>query len=190
MMDKFLAIVLVSAIGTGFSPELVVAQEREAEPSTTTSEPIWGCSAGNQSRRYVVDQLRLSADSFDIAIYTSNRGRGDDRDYIGTVKITLDAESTDSSSLYFAGRGETFNSSLEVSGLGRTVAFSVDDSVTGLASGRCSVQWQMADRGMRRLVRQCLALVARKDGGAAEVSRFGCTTAPESYMEEFSAGQQ
>ena len=167
-----------------------VPTEQMPEPMTLQSQQIWGCGAENRQRRYVVDQLDRTADSFDMAIYEKNRG--DEGDYIGTVEISVVPEVSELSGREvsgLSGRGETFDSTLEVNAFGPTVVFSVEDSSTGRASGRCSVQWQMADSDTRRLVRQCLALAARREEGISEVSRFGCTTNPDSSLDASSDEQ-
>jgi hypothetical protein len=151
-----------------------------AQPSISQGQQIWGCRAEGTKRIYVVDQLNRDANSFDIAIYERSRKYNEDNGkYIGTAQVNVTQKEPE-----LVGRGQIYNSTLEVNAFGRTVAFHVRDSVDGQASGRCSVQWQMADSEMRRLVRQCLALVESKYNAVPEVARFGCTVHPSSYIEE------
>jgi hypothetical protein len=154
-----------------------------AQPSISQGQQIWGCRAEGTKRIYVVDQLNRNANSFDMAIYErSRKSNGDNWDngkYIGTAQVNVTQKEPG-----LVGRGQIYNSTLEVNAFGRTVAFYVKDSVDGQASGRCSVEWQMADSETRRLVRQCLALVESKYNGVSEVARFRCTGDPSSYIEE------
>jgi hypothetical protein len=47
--------------------------------------------------------------------------------------------------------------------------------VQAAASGRCDRFWQMASSQARRKIRECLAAVARNNGGSiAEIERFRC----------------
>jgi len=112
-----------------------------------------------------------------MAIYQGTKR--DEADYLGTVRIAVTQKDPD-----LVGRGQTSGGTLNVSAFGRGTGFTVEDKVNGSASGRCSVQWKMADALTRRQVRQCLAFVVRKGGGIAEVERFGCTSDPKAYMEE------
>jgi hypothetical protein len=157
---------------------LTIAQTPLSTPQpTSSSQKIWGCRAESSTRIYVVDQLNDAENSFDVAIY--EKSRGDEGDYIGTTQVNVTRKTPD-----LVGSGQTYNSTLEVNALGRTAAFAVRDSVAGQASGRCSVQWQMADSATRQQVRQCLALVARQSNTVPETARFGCTANPSSYIEE------
>jgi len=143
------------------------------------SRQIWGCGAENSKRRYVVDQLNRADNSFDIAIYQGTQGKGDDSDYSGTVRVDVTQKDPT-----LVGHGQTSNGTLNVAAFGRSTIFTVEDKIGGSASGRCFVQWQMADASTRRLVRQCLALATRKSGGLAEVERYACTADPRNYIEE------
>lgn len=146
------------------------------QPSSSQSQQIWACNADGGERRYVVDQLNRNSDNFDMAIYN---GREEPGNYVGTVQVNVTQKDPE-----VIGRGQTSNSTVEVNTLGRTPAFTVRDSVNGQASGRCFVQWQMADNETRRLVRQCLAFAARKFVHLAEVSQNACIGHPSSYLEE------
>ncbi len=154
-----------------------------AQPSISQGQQIWGCRAEGTKRIYVVDQLNRDANSFDMAVYERSRkyngDNGDDGKYIGTAQVNVTQKEPE-----LVGRGQIYKSTLEVNAFGRNVTFHVRDSVDGQASGRCSVQWKMADSEMRRLVRQCLALVESKYNAVPEVARFGCTVHPSSYIEE------
>lgn len=153
---------------------LSIAQSPSPTTQISPSQQIFSCNASNGTRTYVVDQLTSKEKSFDIAIY---EGRGDNAAaYIGTVQANLIKDQTYSA--------QTFNSTLDVFALGRTPAFIVKDSINGQASGRCYVQWQMADNQTRRLVRQCLALAAHKYDSVPEVTRNACTTVPSSSIWE------
>lgn len=153
---------------------LSIAQSPSPTTQNSPSQQIFSCNASSRTRTYAVDQLIPQGKSFDIAIY---EGTGENAAaYIGTVQANLIKDQTYSA--------ETFNSTLDIFALGRTPAFIVKDSINGQASGRCFVQWQMADSETRRLVRQCLALVARKYDSVPEVVRAGCTGSPGSYIEE------
>lgn len=178
-MNTLTALVLTGFLGMNLSTEPAVAESVEtiSESTPSQSQQIWGCSARNATRSYVVDQLNPNSNRFDMAIYAANRD--DYSGYIGTVEITL--SETEAA---VVGIGETFNSTLKVNALGPTVAFGVNDSVTGQATGRCYVQWQMADDDTRHLVRQCFALYTRRYGSLPEVSRFGCTVDPASSIED------
>ncbi len=172
---------LISGFAVKDSLALSIAQLPSPQIASVQRQPIWGCRADSGERRYVVDQLTSNANSFDMAIYERKQkmvDRTDGGDYIGTVQV--DVISKDSA---LVGRGQTFNSTLQVGALGKTVAFTVEDSVAGSASGRCGVQWEMEDSKTRRLVRQCFAL-AGGESHLAEVQRFGCTTDPSAYMEK------
>jgi hypothetical protein len=165
------------AVSVTQSPTPAISPSPATQPSNGQSQQIWSCSASSRERTYVVDQLSLDINNFDMAIYETSRG--DDGDYIGTTQVNVTQKAPE-----LVGHGQTFNSTFEVNAFGRTVAFNVQDSVAGQASGRCDAQWQMADGKTRRLVRQCLALVARRLNGVPEVARFGCTSNPNSYIEE------
>jgi len=172
---------LILGFAVNDSLALSIAQLPSPQIASVQRQPIWGCSADSGERRYVVDQLTLDANSFDMAIYERKQkmlDRTDGGDYIGTVQV--DVISKESAVI---GRGQTFNSTLEVGALGRTVAFDVKDSVAGSASGRCYAQWQMEDSKTRKLVRQCFAL-AGGESNLAEIQRFACTTHPSTYMDE------
>lgn len=184
-MKKLIASQLSLALGILFlsSTPITIAQvpsTPSAQPSP--SEQIWGCRAENGTRIYEVDQLKRNEDSFDMAIYERRSGV-EDR-YIGTAQVNVSQIEPE-----LIGSGQTFASTFTVAAFGRTVAFNVQDSVSGSASGRCTVQWRMADRETRRLVRQCLALAASRDGNVVSVQEFGCTTDPESYIEELQRRQ-
>ena len=172
---------LILGFAVNDSLALSIAQLPSPQIASVQRQPIWGCSADSGERRYVVDQLTLDANSFDMAIYERKQkmlDRTDGGDYIGTVQV--DVISKDSA---LVGRGQTFNSTLQVGALGKTVAFTVEDSVAGSASGRCYAQWQMKDSKTRKLVRQCFAL-AGGESNLAEIQRFACTTHPSTYMDE------
>jgi hypothetical protein len=146
------------------------------QASSSQDQHIYGCNASNGKQMYVVDQLSPTSDNFDVAIYN---GEDSYSNYVGTVQINVTQKGGD-----VVGRGQTSKSTIEVNALGRTPAFFVRDSVNGQASGRCYVQWEMANNQTRRLVRQCLAFAARKFGSLAEVQRNACIGAPGSYLEE------
>ena len=172
---------LISGFAVNDSLALSIAQLPSPQIASVQRQPIWGCSADSGERRYVVDQLTLDANSFDMAIYERKQKMVDTRDggdYIGTVQVNVISKDPT-----VIGRGQTFNSTLEVGALGRTVAFDVKDSVAGSASGRCYAQWQMEDSKTRKLVRQCFAL-AGGESNLAEIQRFACTTHPSTYMDE------
>ncbi len=138
----------------------------------SNSKQIWSCQAENATRRYVVDQLDLENPEFDMAIYIKNKG--DDRDYNTTITIIADETRPQ-----YIGNGVLNNDRIKVSAMGRTVAFSVDDSKAGVSFGRCWANWEMADPQTRRLVRLCFATASQESGGSlAEVTRAGCTTNP------------
>lgn len=156
------------------------------QPSSSQSQEIWGCNADGGERTYVVDQLNTNSDNFDMAIYNRVSINSDiygeeAKNYVGTVQVNVTQKG---SGVELIGRGQTSNSTVEVNAFGRTPAFSVRDSVNGQASGRCFVQWKMADNETRRLVRQCLAFGARKFGHLAEIQLNGCIGNPSSYLEE------
>lgn len=154
------------------------------QPSSSQSQEIWGCNAGNGKQKYVVDQLNRNSDNFDMAIYNgvSNDIYGEEAgNYVGTVQVNVTQKG---SGVEVIGRGQTSNSTVEVNAFGRTPHFSVRDSVNGQASGRCYLQWQMADNETRRLVRECLAFAARKFRHLAQVSQTACIGNPSSYLEE------
>ncbi len=156
-------------IATSLIIGLNAAAPTVAAPS---SKQIWSCQAESATRKYVVDQLDRDGTGFDMAIFSQDKG--DDRDYLGTIAITATKTSSE-----YIGKGLTNSSNIDVNAFGRTVAFSVNDSQAGLASGRCSVNWQMADDPTRRLVRQCLANASQaSSGNIPEVARFACTTDP------------
>lgn len=157
------------------APTPAVSPSPSTQPSNGQIQQIAGCSALGGTRKYVVDQLIPRGNSFDIAIY---QGSGDKySDYIGTVQANRTQDGTYST--------QTHNSKLEVFAFsGRTSDFTVKDSVSGEASGRCWVQWEMADSKTRQLVRQCLALIERKYGSPPEVARNGCIGNPSDYMAQ------
>lgn len=174
----------ISACTVETTPNVPAAQSStpavSASPAIQASnnqvQRIWGCNASGGKRTYIVDQLSSNSDSFDMAIYNGEESYSN---YLGTVQINVTQKGSD-----VVGSGQTSKSTVEVNALGRTPAFIVRDSVNGQASGRCSVQWEMADNQTRRLVRQCLAVAARKFGSLPEVARNGCTGDPGSYLEE------
>jgi hypothetical protein len=138
---------------------------------------IWSCQAENGTRKYMVDQINPNGTQFDLAIFSQNKG--DERDYIGT--ITIEGSQTDTE---YRGKGVTYNSTIDVVAFGRGPNFGITDSTTGSASGKCSINWQMADNQTRRLVRQCLASASQKfDGNISEVTRFACTNDPAKVIE-------
>jgi hypothetical protein len=142
-------------------------------PATAAPAPtqIWSCRAESSTRIYIVDQLDRNGPGFDMAIFSKDKG--DDRDYLGTIAITAQTNPD------YIGKGVTNNSNIEVNAFGRGPAFNISDSKAGTASGRCSVNWQMADDQTRRLVRQCLANASLAAGGnISEVARFACTNNP------------
>jgi hypothetical protein len=158
-----------------------------AQPSASApaiadkNQQIWQCGAFGK-RSYVIDRLTLDSTSFDMAIYEGDSVYGN---YIGTIQVKV----TDNNS-GIIGHGQTANSTVEVGAMGRFPALSVKDSVAGHASGRCSVDWKLADGATRRLVRQCLAVVSGKgNDNTAEVARYGCETNPKQYMEEWKQRQ-
>ena len=169
-VEKGLAVSTAQALTPTVSPSPVI------QPSNVQSQQIWGCRAQNGTRTYVVDQLSRDANDFDMAIYV---GVEHVSTYIGTVPVNVIQKDPE-----LIGRGQTFDSTFEVNAFGKTVAFTVQDSVVGQASGRCSVQWQMADKETRRLVRQCLALAAHRFRNLAAVEEYGCETDPSSALEE------
>lgn len=146
------------------------------QTSSSQGQRIWGCNASDGKRTYIVDQLSSNSDSFDMAIYNGEESYSN---YVDTVQINVTQKGSD-----VVGRGQTPKSTVEVNALGRTPAFIVRDSVNGQASGRCSVQWKMADNQTRRLVRQCLAFAVRKSDSLAEAERNACIGDPDSYLEE------
>jgi hypothetical protein len=136
-----------------------------------TPTQIWSCRAESSTRIYIVDQLDRNGPGFDMAIFSKDKG--DDRDYLGTIAITAQTNPD------YIGKGVTNNSNIEVNAFGRGPAFNISDSKAGTASGRCNVNWQMADSQTRRLVRQCLASASQSsDGNIPEVTRFACTNDP------------
>ncbi len=140
-------------------------------PAIAAPTQIWSCRAESSTRIYIVDQLDRNGPGFDMAIFSKDKG--DDRDYLGTIAITAQTNPD------YTGKGITNNSNIEVNAFGRVPAFNISDSKAGTASGRCSVNWQMADGPTRRLVRQCLANASLVNAGnIPEVTRFGCTTDP------------
>jgi hypothetical protein len=172
---------------------LSIAQSSAPKPSTSAqpsasapaiadkNQQIWQCGAFGK-RSYVIDRLTLNSTSFDMAIYEGDSVYGN---YIGTIQVKV----TDNNS-GIIGHGQTANSTIEVGAMGRFPALSVKDSVAGNASGRCSVDWKLADGATRRLVRQCLAVVSGKgNDSTAEVARYGCETNPKQYMEEWKQRQ-
>jgi hypothetical protein len=141
-------------------------------PAVAAPKQIWSCQAESATRKYVVDQIDRDGTEFDLAIFSKDKG--DDRDYLGTIAITAGLTNTE-----YRGKGVTDNSTIDIFAFGRGPAFGVDDSKAGKATGKCSVNWQMADSRTRRSVRQCLANASKASGGnIAEVTRFGCTTDP------------
>lgn len=179
-----LAILISPWLITGFAVKdgwgVSIAQSSSPQTAIAQSRQIYGCHAESRERLYEVDQLSRDAKSFDMAIYQKKLANSiQDSDYIGTVQVNVTSKGSD-----LVGVSQTSNSKLTVNAFGRTVAFIVEDSVVGSASGRCDVAWQMADSKTRRLVRQCLALVARKYGSVPEVARFGCTGDPSAYIDE------
>jgi hypothetical protein len=157
-------------IATSLIIGLNAAAPTVAAPS---SKQIWSCQAESATRKYVVDQLDRDGTGFDMAIFSKDKG--DHRDYIGTTTITASQTNPE-----YIGKGAADSSNITVNAFGRTVAFNVNDSGAGSATGRCSVNWQMADGQTRRLVRQCLANAANQipDGNIAEVTRSACTNDP------------
>lgn len=178
-MNKLISYQFSLALGLLFisSASITTAQVPSPSAQPSSSQLIWGCRAENETRIYEVDQLKRDEGSFDMAIY--ERRSGVEGRYIGTAQVNVSQKEPE-----LIGSGETFNSTFTVAAFGRTVAFNVQDSVSGSASGQCAVQWRMADRETRRLVRQCLALAASIDGFAAALVEHACTNNPESYIEE------
>jgi hypothetical protein len=153
--------ILIGLTATTITPAI-------AAPATNQ---IWSCRAESSTRIYIVDQLDRNGPGFDMAIFSKDKG--DDRDYLGTIAITAQTNPD------YIGKGGTNNSNIEVNAFGRGPAFNISDSKAGTASGRCDVNWQMANSQTRRLVRQCLANASLANAGnITEVTRFGCTNDP------------
>jgi hypothetical protein len=161
------ASLVVSLMATMISP-VVAAPKR-----------IWSCEAESATRKYVVDQIDPKGSTFDMAIFSKDKG--DDRDYLGTIAITAALTNTE-----YQGKGRFDSSNITVNAFGRGPTLGVEDSKAGSANGRCSVNWQMADNQTRRSVRQCLANASKASGGnIAEVTRFACTSDPEKGIASF-----
>ena len=166
------------AISSGLLLVAISATNVKATYAENSSEPIYSCEAlgDNFKRQYIVDQLKRSGDSFDVAIY---EGGGGDNRYVGTVTIKATKQNGG-----IVGIGKTYDGTIEISALQRFTTINVQDSVTGYAFGKCFRNWQMADNNTRKLIRQCFALAARKYGSIAEVTRNGCIGDPSGMIEE------
>ncbi len=159
----------------GLLTTLATISEAAAKPEEVISE----CYASGANRHYVVDQLKDGA-NFDMAIYKVDRSHPLDKnqfgpgpgDYLETVTLTPNFDKN--GPLTATGRSST--GMIVVEAFGRTKAFSVKEgAVEAAASGQCNRFWQMASSQARRKIRECLAAVARNQGGnIAEVQRFGC----------------
>jgi hypothetical protein len=181
-MNRLISSRLVMFLGLLITSMSIVPEVSYAQ--TSPSKTIWGCSAGNSKLQYVVDQLDRNANSFDLAIYKQYRADGVNSEaqyanYIGTVQVNVVQKEPE-----LLGNGSTYKSTFIVNAFGRTVNFTIRDSSSGEANGRCYVQWEMSDSKTRQMVRQCLALAARKYGGVAEVTRNGCIGDPSATIEE------
>lgn len=150
-----------------------------SEAATKPEEVIWQCSASGANRHYVVDQLKDGA-NFDLAIYKVDRSHPLDKnqfwsaagDYLETATLTANLDKN--RTLKTTGRSS--KGMIVVEAFGRTIAFTVKEgAVEAAASGRCDRFWQMASSQARRKIRECLAAVARNNGGSiAEIERFRC----------------
>lgn len=158
-----------------------IAQSSSLQTAIAQSRKIYGCHAEGRERLYEVDQLSSDAKSFDVAIYQKKSDKSVHHgDYIGTVQVNVTSKGSG-----LVGLSQTSNSNLTVNAFGSTAfAFAAKDSVVGSASGRCDVAWQMADSKTRRLVRQCLALVARKYSAVSEVDHLRCINDPSAYIDQ------
>jgi hypothetical protein len=150
-----------------------------SEAATKPEEVIWQCSASGGNRHYVVDQLKEDGTNFDLAIYQVDSSHPLDQnpfsaagDYLETATLTANRDKNRA----FTATGRSSKGRIVVETFGRTVAFTVKEgAVEAAASGRCDRFWEMASSQARRKIRECLATVARNNGGhIAEVERFRC----------------
>ncbi|MEG4801875.1 hypothetical protein QUB63_22650 [Microcoleus sp. ARI1-B5] len=153
---------------------LLATQATISEAATKPEEVIWQCSASGANRHYVVDQLKDGA-NFDLAIYKVDRSDPFDEnpgDYLETATLTANLDQNRA----LKATGRSSKGMIVVEAFGRTKAFTVKESaVEAAASGQCDRFWKMASSQARRKIRECLAAVARNNGGSiAEVERFGC----------------
>jgi hypothetical protein len=158
---------------------LLATQATISEAATKPEEVIWQCSASGGNRHYVVDQLKEGA-NFDLAIYKIDRSHPSDlypfgsgpEDYLETATLTPNFDKD--RPIKATGRSST--GMIVVEALGRTKAFTVkEEEVEAAAFGQCDRFWQMASSQARRKIRECLAAVARDNGGrSAQVEIFRC----------------
>jgi hypothetical protein len=146
-----------------------------SEAATKPEEVIWQCSASGANRHYVVDQLKEDGANFDLAIYKVDRSdpfAENPGDYLETATLTANLDQN----RVLTATGRSSKGMIVVEAFGRTIAFTVKDgAVDAAASGRCDRFWEMASSQARRKIRECLAAVARNNGGhIAEVERFRC----------------
>ncbi|MBD2094058.1 hypothetical protein H6F90_02670 [Trichocoleus sp. FACHB-591] len=166
------------------SPSAVPSLGSPPSPTVANQDQtVWECRAENTSL-YLVDQLNENSDEFDVAIY-DNAGKEDEAitgnqgDYFGTVPIKITERAGQ-----IEGSGRLGSRSINVTALGRTPAFSVEDSVAGQAIGRCFINTDVTSSENKELVRNCLNSVEKKLGSVPEVARFGCQTDPEGYVKK------
>ncbi|WP_445176889.1 hypothetical protein [Microcoleus sp.] len=158
---------------------LLATQATISEAATKPEEVIWQCSASGANRHYVVDQLKEDGANFDLAIYKVDRSHPLDEnpfsaagDYLETATLTANLDKNRA----LQATGRSSKGMIMVEAFGRTKAFTVKEgAVEAAASGQCDRFWQMASSQARRKIRECLAAVARNNGGSiAEIERFRC----------------
>jgi hypothetical protein len=168
--------ILITAITLWDAPRaiaIVPGVQAETIPPKLNPE-IWICQAESLNRYYVASRLNREAKKFKLAIY---EGRG--KKLLGHVTIAVTANNPE-----LVGVGQTANSTLNVRGFGRTVGFSVEDSLLGTANGKCSLRVDLAEKTTQVLIRRCLELATQKYGSIAEVTRVACTTNPTETIQE------
>ena len=155
---------------------LLATQATISEAATKPEEVIWHCTASGGNRHYVVDQLKKDGANFDLAIYKvvdrSDPFAENPGNYLETATLTANLDKNRA----FTATGRSSKGMIGVEAFGRTIAFYVKEgAVEAAASGRCDRFWQMASSQARRKIRECLAAVARNQGGnIAEVQRYAC----------------
>jgi hypothetical protein len=178
VMNRLISSRLVMVLGLLITSMSIVTELANAQTSPPNSnKQIWSCSATSGSHTYIVDQLILDDETFDMAIYQGSTKNASG--YTGTVTINSTFKNRE-----LVGSGKTYDSTIEVQAFGRTPAFSLRDNMYGEASGTCYVRWDMADSATRKLVRQCLAFAERKYGGIAAVTERGCSNNPRAMIQD------
>lgn len=150
----------------------------------------WRCRAlsGNHAL-YLVDHLDARRKSFEVAIYEEVKEDSlamfPEAKYVASIAMKAELQG---GSVF--GKGLLGERSLEITALGRTPQFVVQDSRGILAIGRCSPLFEWASDQERAGIRECLELVRTlslgRGWGAAvsEVDRFACEQDSRSHIKD------